>query len=181
MGSPISSTIAEIYLQYFEERLVKHWMEKKEIIYYKWYVDDMLMIFKQTTTKEETIMTHMNNIHKHLHFKMTEEINNTTNYLDLHIHRTHEKILLGIYRKLTQTGTTIGFISNHSLQHKFGAYIFYINRLLSTPITEQEKQHEWNTICTMAKNNAFPLLLIHSLQRKLTNTQHNTTPTDQHS
>jgi hypothetical protein len=91
MGSPISSNIPEIYLQYFEETLIKHWMETKEIIYYKRYVDDILIIFNQTTTKEEIIMVHMNNIHKHLDFKMTEEINNTANYLNLHIHRTHGK------------------------------------------------------------------------------------------
>ena len=35
LGSPIRSTTAEIYLQYFEETVVKHWTETKEIIYYK--------------------------------------------------------------------------------------------------------------------------------------------------
>ena len=35
MGSPIPSTIAEIYLQYFVETIVKLWMETKDIICYK--------------------------------------------------------------------------------------------------------------------------------------------------
>ena len=35
MGSPLSSTLAEIYLQYFEELIIKHWIETNEIIYYK--------------------------------------------------------------------------------------------------------------------------------------------------
>ena len=34
MGSPISSTLADIYLQYFEQLVVKHWMETGEITYY---------------------------------------------------------------------------------------------------------------------------------------------------
>jgi hypothetical protein len=34
MGSPISSTIAEIYLQFLEEIFIKQWLESKEIIYY---------------------------------------------------------------------------------------------------------------------------------------------------
>jgi len=34
-GSPISSTIAEICLQFLEEIYVKQWLENKEIIYYK--------------------------------------------------------------------------------------------------------------------------------------------------
>jgi hypothetical protein len=35
MGSPISSTIAEIYLQYMEEHSIKQAMENKRILYYK--------------------------------------------------------------------------------------------------------------------------------------------------
>jgi len=35
MGSPISSTLAKIYLQYLEEMYVKHCLENKEITFYK--------------------------------------------------------------------------------------------------------------------------------------------------
>jgi hypothetical protein len=41
MGSPLSSTPAEIYLQYFKELKVKHWMEMGERTYYRRYVGDM--------------------------------------------------------------------------------------------------------------------------------------------
>jgi hypothetical protein len=87
MGSPISSTIAEIYLQYKKKKYIKQWVESKEIIYYKRYVDDILIIFDQNKTDEKTILNHMNNIYKHLEFKLWEEENNTINYLDLSIHR----------------------------------------------------------------------------------------------
>ena len=43
MGSPISSTIAEIYLQYLENVYIKHWLDSKEILFYKRYVDDILI------------------------------------------------------------------------------------------------------------------------------------------
>ena len=42
MGSPISSTVAETYLQYLENIYVKHWLDSKEILFYKRYVDDIL-------------------------------------------------------------------------------------------------------------------------------------------
>ena len=115
----------------------------------------------------------MNNIHKHLEFKLTEEENKIINYLYLYICRNNN-IQLGIYRKPTQTDNTIHFTSNHPLQHKLAAYIFYINRLLSTPITEQARQQEWNTICTVAINSGFPLQLIHDLKNKIIRTQHTT-------
>ena len=34
MGSPLSSTIAEIYPQFLEEIYIKQWLESKEITYY---------------------------------------------------------------------------------------------------------------------------------------------------
>jgi len=48
MGSPLSSTLAEIYLQYFEELKVKHWMGMGEITYYRRYVGDIIIIFDQS-------------------------------------------------------------------------------------------------------------------------------------
>ena len=110
----------------------------------------------------------MNNLHKYVKFKQTEEEHNAINYLDLHIHRNNNNIQLGIYRKPTQSDTTIHFTSNHPLQHKLAAYNFYIHRLLSIPITEQAKQQEWNTIFIIAKNNGFPLELIYNLKNKIT-------------
>ena len=41
MGSPISGTLTEIYLQLIEELYIKHWTESQEIVYYKRYVDDI--------------------------------------------------------------------------------------------------------------------------------------------
>ena len=86
MGSPISSIMAEIYLQFFEEMYIKQWLESREIIYYKRYDDDILIMFDQNKTDGKT-MNHMNNTEKHLEFKLSEE-NNTTNYLDISIHLT---------------------------------------------------------------------------------------------
>jgi len=47
MGSPISSTTAEIYLQYLENIYIKHWLDSKEILFYKCYVDDILILYDQ--------------------------------------------------------------------------------------------------------------------------------------
>jgi hypothetical protein len=41
MGSPLSSTLAEIHLQYFEELMITHWMETGEITYYRTHVCDI--------------------------------------------------------------------------------------------------------------------------------------------
>ena len=70
--------------------------------------------------------------------------------------------------EINQGHTTIHFTSNHPLEHKFAAYNFYINRKITLPITEQAKQQEWNIILTVAKNNGFPIQIIHKLKNKIT-------------
>jgi len=109
----------------------------------------------------------MNNIHKHLEFKITEEANNNINYLYLTIHRHNNKLSIEIYRKPTQTDVTMHFTYNQPFEQKLAASVFYINRMIMLPITEQAKQQEWNAIRTIAKNNGFPLHIIHNLRNKL--------------
>ena len=69
MCTPISSIVTEIYLQFFENLRIRHWLESGEISYYKRYVDDILIIFNQNKTNKESITNHMKNIHKHPEFK----------------------------------------------------------------------------------------------------------------
>jgi hypothetical protein len=45
--SPISSTQAEIYPQFFEELTITNWMENGEISYYRRYIDGIIIIFDQ--------------------------------------------------------------------------------------------------------------------------------------
>jgi hypothetical protein len=96
MGSPISGTLAEIYLQYLEEIFVKHCLENKEITYYKRYVYDLLIILDQNKISADTIYSVINNIDKSLEFKISQEENNTINYLDLSFNRTAINVELNI-------------------------------------------------------------------------------------
>jgi len=148
MSSPISSIMAEVYLQYIEETYVKQWLDSKEITYYKRYVDDILIIYDQSKTNEQTVLHQINKIDENLQFKMSTEENNTINYLDISIRRNNNNIDLNIYRKPTSTDTTIQFSSNHPYEHKIVAFRYYIRRMTTLPITEKSKQEEW-------KNNTY--------------------------
>ena len=118
MGSPISGTLAEIYLQLIEERYIKHWIEDQNIAYYKRYVDDIFIIFDTSRINEITINDVMNSIDEHLEFKITEETNNTINYLDMTINRNVNGMEISVYRKPTSTNVTIQHTSNHPQDHK---------------------------------------------------------------
>ena len=169
MGSPISSTVAEIYLQYIEEMYVKQWLDCKEIQYYKRYVDDILIIYDQNRKNEQTILHQINTVDKtqNLQFKITTEENNTINCLDISICRNNNSIDINIFRKPTGTDTTIHFTSNHPHEQKIAAFRHYIHRMITLPITEKSKQEEWNTILTIARNNGYPTSTVNKLRMKL--------------
>jgi len=57
MGSPLSGTLTELYLQRIENEYIKQWLESKEIHYYKRYVDDNLILFNTHKIQEEQLLT----------------------------------------------------------------------------------------------------------------------------
>jgi hypothetical protein len=113
MGSPISGTMAEIFLQYIENEHIKQSPDTKNIILYTRYVDDILTIYDNTRTTADDIHNHINNTHKSLQFSPTPENKKQVNFLDLNITRKENKLEIGIYCKPTTKDTTINYISNH--------------------------------------------------------------------
>ena len=127
MGSPISGLMAEIFLQHYEEQLIKGTIDSTKIIFYNRYVDNILIIYDQNQINKDDIQNYINKIHPDLKFKATDEIDSTINFLDLLITRRQNKLDINIYRKTTTTDTTIHYKSNHPLQHKLAAYRFMLN------------------------------------------------------
>jgi len=114
-----------------------------------------------------------NRINKHLAFKITREDNNRINFLDLTIIRNKNNIEVNIYRKETSTDTVIHYFSNHPIEQKMAAFRYYINRLLTLPLTQDGTNTEWTTILNMAKNNGFPIERITRLKTQMVkNLQH---------
>ena len=62
MGSPVSNTIAEIFLQYIEDTYLKHLLDTKNIILYTRYVDDILLICDTKCINSNTIHKYINQI-----------------------------------------------------------------------------------------------------------------------
>jgi len=137
MGSPISSTLAEIYLQYLEEEYIKHCLEHKDIVYYRRYVDDLLIIYDQSRIKVDKILNFISNVDARLEFNLSQEAENTLQYLDLSIRRNDNNIELDIYRKQTYADIMMHYTSNHPHDHNLAAFIFYTNRMITMPITCQ--------------------------------------------
>ena len=126
MGSPISGTVAEIFLQQLEKTHIKHLIDSKQLIFYARYVDNILIIYDSSLTSPTNIQHYMDTIHDNIKLNATHETNDTVIFLGLSIIRKPTSLELDIYRKPILTDTTINFLSNHPLEHKLAAYRFSI-------------------------------------------------------
>ena len=100
---------------------------------------------------------------------MSAEVIKTINYLDTLIRRDNKGIIIGVYRKQTEASTIIHLTSNHPLEHKISAFLYYINRLITLAINESSKQRDWETLLAIARNNGYPIIMINNLKTKLIN------------
>ena len=83
MGSAISSLIAEIFLQNYEDTNVKQFLESKSIVFYVRYVDGILIIFDKTKISPQNINVHINKVHNDIKLNPTNEEHSSINFLDL--------------------------------------------------------------------------------------------------
>jgi hypothetical protein len=88
MGSHISNTMAEIFLQHIENTHLKELLDTKNIIFCTRYVDDILLMYDTKCVNSNTIHKYIKQIHPNLQLNPTHENNNCINFLDLLIIQT---------------------------------------------------------------------------------------------
>ena len=103
----------------------------------------------------DEIQKHADQSHN-LKLTPTHENNARINLLDLLITRQTNDLRMDIYRKPTSMNTTINYISNHPMEHKLAAYRYYISRMITLPLNEENRNKEWKIILNMARNSNSP-------------------------
>jgi hypothetical protein len=117
MGFPISSILAEIFLQHLDTNFYPK-ITRKNIQFIARYVDDIFIIYDANRTTAEDVLVDHNNMHSSFKYNLEFERDNIINFLDLKVHRKSKEFLIGVYRKLTFTYLTIPAELNHPMQHK---------------------------------------------------------------
>lgn len=169
MGSPLSGTLANIYLNHFEKTHVNSNSNKykNNIIYWHRYVDDVLILFNGTNRQLENLHTYINSIHTKIQFTLEKEENKTINFLDLTIKNENQRHTFKIFRKRTQTNHTIHNSSHHPAQHKIAAYNHMLHRLNNIPMSDDDYNDEIRTITQIATKNGYSERMIHRINRKI--------------
>ena len=73
MGSPISGTMADVFLQQLENSIIKHLIDAKILSFYTRYVDDIFLIYDSTCTKPENILQYIDTTHSSIQLNPTME------------------------------------------------------------------------------------------------------------
>ena len=74
MGSPISSTVAEIFIKHFEDAHIKQVLDNRIIIFYNRYVDDILIIYDTAKTNHDLITSYIKRIHKDIQLNPSKKL-----------------------------------------------------------------------------------------------------------
>jgi hypothetical protein len=85
MGAPTSAVLAEVFIQSLGHTKIIDILKKSQIIDYRRYVDDILIIYNAHITNINDILGKFNKIHPKIKFAIEKEENNEINFLDLSI------------------------------------------------------------------------------------------------
>jgi hypothetical protein len=116
MGSPVSSTTAKIFLQYFEDKPIKHILNTKNVMLYICCVNGIVSVCDSKKIHSDLITTSVNQIHKYIKLNPTHEDNGQIYFLDLLLIQKPPKTEINIFQK-PPAQTQLSISSQTTLQN----------------------------------------------------------------
>lgn len=165
MGSPISSTVAQLVMEFVEENVLQKL--DFDILFFKRYVDDCLTAIPENKTTD--ILNAFNKFHKKLKFTSEIEEQDKINFLDLTLLRDKKNNSLKTkwYTKPTWSGRYLNYNSQHPKNQKNSVVIGLIDRAITLTSPEHRPEILKKVKETLLNNN-FPLKLINKITKQRT-------------
>lgn len=141
MGSPISPIVANIWMEYFEQKAISTSPVKPKV----WlrYVDDTFCIINRNDT--DTFLNHLNSVHPSTKFTMERENDGALAFLDVKVlRRENNSIGHTVYRKPTHTDKYLHATSHHhptNLRSVVSALINRAHRICDSEHLQSELSH----------------------------------------
>lgn len=174
MGGPLSSTIATLYLNFFEEKFIMNDVNPyyRHLHFYGRFVDDTISVTDLDDNQIDELLCYLNQCVPGLVF--TCEIGGKMlNFLDVTIKIVNNRFEFSIFRKPMTTDIVIPNDSNHPRKHKHAAFHALVHRALNIPMSKNNLDKELDIIRQIGNNNGYPLHEINSIIKKHTSQQNN--------
>jgi len=154
MGSPLSSSLAEIIMQNLEVSILPHFKEFFTIHWFR-YVDDIFIMTNASMDTIQTILDRMTTHTPQITFTLQSENNNQLAFLDVLITREGSHFQTQVYHKPTANTAIIPATSMTIRPQKLAAFKTFFARALSISSKPEYMHREIQHIFNIAKNHGF--------------------------
>ena len=166
MGSPTSSLLSEIYLQFMESTKLYDILLQNNVLGYFRYVDDILIVYNDHSTDTDKLLELFNNALPTMSFSIEKESDDSINFLDITIKKIAGNFSFSLLRKPATTDTIIPNDSNHPRGQRHAAIHYILNRIDSYLLSRDAKEQERNTIKQILHNNKYDPSIINGTRGK---------------
>jgi len=167
MGSPVSPVLANLYMEWLEQKANSTAPSEIRPTLWKRYVDDIIEVVPKD--KVEALTEHLNSIDDTGNIKFTheQEENAQIPFLDTLIVRKEDgNVKLKVFRKKTHTDQYLSFNSHHPLYHKLGVVRTLFDRKEAIVTEQKDKEEEEKHITEALARCGYPRWAIEKVKRQ---------------
>ena len=175
MGSPISSLIANIFMEEFEVQALQSFPNPPSL----WlrFVDDTFVIGKVEHSQD--LLQHINNQDPHIQFTVEPTIQGSLPFLDTLVTIQPDNTLsTSLYRKPTHTDQYLHWDSNHHITAKQSVYNTLAHRAKTVSSNQHNLEKELSHIKSALHCCQFPHWALNQWEHKFTQPPHPARPTN---
>ena len=165
MGNALAPTLANCFMAHHETKWLESCPEKFRPIFYRRYVDDIFVIFKNKKQAKE-FHKYFNQQHKSIQFTLEEGKDDTFNFLDITIKLINGKFLLSTYRKPTFTGLGLSYSSFIPKIYKLNSISTLLNRAYINCSNWVYFHKEIENLINYFTQNRYPMKIINRTIKK---------------
>ena len=173
MGSPLSATLANIFLCFHERKWIDECPLTFKPQFYRRYMDDTFIIFDNANQANE-FLRYMNERHPKINFTIERERDNKLPFLDLLIDKSDVDLDISIYRKQTYTDLGVNFLSACNMKYKLNTFNTFFYRAYKLTSNYLNFHKEITYLENFFKNNGFHPNLFYKQLRQFLNKRYNT-------
>lgn len=162
MGSPISSTLADVFMSDLESKYLDQCPTSFKPLFYKRYVDDTFTCFSDPA-HHLSFHNYINSFHDNIKFTCELSNNHSLPFLDCNINYTNNNFNSSIYRKPTFTGLGTNYHSYIFSKFKTNAISTLINRAYKLCTNYESIDTEISFLRKFFTNNGYPSKLFDSI------------------
>ena len=168
MGSCLGPTYANVFLCHFETIWLNECPPAFKPIYYRRYVDDTFLIFRDVS-HTRLFLDYLNAKHPNIRFTCEIEEDSKLSFLDTLLEKENGKLVSSVFRKTTFTGLGLNYLSFSPDIYKVNSLKTLINRAYNVCSNFFTFDKELKFLKNFFECNAFPGFLFTRTVRKFLN------------